>query len=101
MTKNVTSLELQEQTDTLLNEVGKGNVSVVVEQNGEAKAVLIPIEQYQVWLQSREAAFQRIEEIGDRARARWEAAGISEDEMEQLIQETVEEVRAEAYEAQS
>lgn len=96
MTKNVTSSELREQTDTLLKEVGEGKVNVVVEQDGEAKAALIPFEQYQSWLQSREAAFERIDALGQRARARWEAAGMSEDDIEQLIQETVTELRAEA-----
>ncbi len=43
----------------------------------------------------REAAFKRIEAIA--ARARWEAEGKTEEEMERLIEEEVEAVRAERY----
>ncbi len=45
----------------------------------------------------REAAFKRIDEIAERARARWEAEGKTEEEMERLIEEEVEAVRAQRY----
>jgi AbrB family looped-hinge helix DNA binding protein len=45
----------------------------------------------------RAAAFARLEAIAAKAEQSWRAEGKTDEEMEQLINETVEEVRAERY----
>jgi AbrB family looped-hinge helix DNA binding protein len=45
----------------------------------------------------REAAFAELRTIAAEAEGRWLAEGKTDEEMEQLINETVEEVRAERY----
>lgn len=45
----------------------------------------------------RAAAFAWLEAIATKVEARWRAEGKTDEEMEQLINETVEEVRAERY----
>jgi bifunctional DNA-binding transcriptional regulator/antitoxin component of YhaV-PrlF toxin-antitoxin module len=66
---------------------------VLEAQVEDGKIVLTPKE----LVDRREAAFKRIEAIAERARARWEAEGKTEEEMERLIEEEVEAVRAERY----
>lgn len=45
----------------------------------------------------RAAAFARMNAIATKAEKRWRAEGKTDEEMEQLINETVEEVRSERY----
>jgi bifunctional DNA-binding transcriptional regulator/antitoxin component of YhaV-PrlF toxin-antitoxin module len=45
----------------------------------------------------RTAAFARMNAIAAKAEKRWQAEGKTDEEMEQLINETVEEVRSERY----
>ena len=46
----------------------------------------------------RAAAFRELDEIAARAEESWRAQGLSDEKVERLIEETVEEVRAERYE---
>ncbi len=48
-------------------------------------------------LVDRQEAVKRWQAVAAEARKRWEAEGKTEEDMEQLINETVEEVRAELY----
>lgn len=45
----------------------------------------------------RAAAFASLEAIGKRAQAKWEAEGLSDDDVDKMITETVEEVRTERH----
>ena len=46
----------------------------------------------------RAAFFRELDEMAARAESSWRAQGLSDEEVERLIEETVEEVRAERYE---
>jgi AbrB family looped-hinge helix DNA binding protein len=58
----------------------------------EGKIVLTP-----KTVVDRKAAFARLEAIAARAEGRWRAEGKTDEDMEKMIAETVEEVRAELY----
>ena len=45
----------------------------------------------------RASAFREMDEIAARAEASWRAQGLSDEEVERLVDETVEEVRAERF----
>lgn len=56
----------------------------------DGRVVLIP-----QTITSREQAFDDIKQIALRARERWEAEGLSEEDIERLIEQAVQEVREE------
>ena len=76
--------EIRRQLD-----LGVGDVLEAQVEDG--RVVLIPKELVD---RRREAAFERMEAVAARARARWEAEGKTEEEMDRLIEEEVEAVRA-------
>jgi AbrB family looped-hinge helix DNA binding protein len=45
----------------------------------------------------RAMTFERVDAIGKRAREKWEADGLTDDDIEKMIAETVEEVRTDLY----
>ena len=81
-----------EMSDTYLSigEVVKDVIAkgeeIIVEQKGEAVAVVMPAELYKQWLRGREAFFNRMREISERV-------NMPEDEAEALIAEAIQAVR--------
>lgn len=65
----------------------------LLEANVEkGKIVLIP-----KTVVDRAAAFARLDAIGKRAQKRWKAEGLTDEDIEKMIAETVEEVRSDLY----
>ena len=64
--KTMSARQVKEQFGRLLKEVSHQNRSVVIEQAGQAMAVLIPVEQYRQWQGQRAAFFAMIDEVRQR-----------------------------------
>jgi prevent-host-death family protein len=72
----------------VLQAVSRGD-KVVVEKNGEPVAAVVPIELYEQWKRRREAFFEHMRQVAERA-------NMPEDEAQALIEEAIAAVRAQA-----
>jgi prevent-host-death family protein len=86
MEKTVGALEARRTFDKVLAEVATHGDRVIVERNGEPVAAVVPIRIYNKWKRDREAFFEGIETIAERA-------NVSEGEAEALVQEAIKAVR--------
>ena len=93
MAKNITSTQLNQNLDHILQEVAQSKADIIIEKNGKATAALIPIALYQAWFARREKAFDILEKIGDDSRRLWEAEGKTETDMLEFVTEAFEEHR--------
>jgi hypothetical protein len=59
----------------------------VIEKNGEPVAAVVPIELYEQWKRRREAFFEHMRQVAERA-------NVPEDEAQALIEEAITAVRA-------
>ena len=89
MLERTTSAEqAKEHFGQLLQDVSHQSQSVVIEQAGQAVAVLIPVEQYRQLKERRAAFFAMLEEVQQRTRE------IPSEELEADITEAVSAVKA-------
>jgi prevent-host-death family protein len=86
MEKTIGAFEVRRTFDKVLRDVGRGD-NVVVEKDGEAVAAVVPIELYEQWKKRREAFFEHMRLVAERA-------NVPEDEAQQLIEEAIAAVRA-------
>jgi len=86
MEKTVGAFEARRQFGRILQEVVARGDKYVVERHGEAVAAVVPIDIYLQWKRRREAFFDKMREVAERA-------NVPEDEAEDLVQEAVRQVR--------
>lgn len=72
--------------------IAEGDLLEAMVENG--KIVLIPKKLID---RRREAAFERMEAVGERVAKQLEAEGLSQEDLERMIEEEVEAVRAQRY----
>ena len=72
----------------LLEELGIDTGDLLEAEVQDGKIILTPKE-----VVDRKAAFARLREIGEEARKRWEADGLTDDDIEKMIEEEVAAVR--------
>lgn len=87
MDRIIDSVEARSNFGEMLREVESQRRQFVVERNGEPVAAVVPIELYRQWQRQREAFFDRLEQIAQRA-------DVPEDEAMQLALEEQRAVRA-------
>jgi len=86
MEKMVGAFEARRQLGKILKEVsGKGD-RYVVEYHGEPVAAVVPIELYEQWKREREAFFDELQTIAERA-------NLAPEEADALAQEAIQAVR--------
>lgn len=86
MEKMIGAFEARRQLGKILKEVsGKGD-RYVVEYHGEAVAAVVPIELYEQWKREREAFFDKLQAVSERA-------NLAPEEADALAQEAVQAVR--------
>ena len=77
--------------ESLVDEVGKGNVSVILERDGQPAAVLVSLTDYERITALRESLVEQMDRVSAYA-----ATQATQEEIEAAIEEAVEEVEAEA-----
>jgi prevent-host-death family protein len=92
MEKTVSAAQARRQFGKLLDAVATCHERVIIERHGEPAAVLVPVNVYQQWQELREAAFNDLFALIERAQAN---ANLSEEEADALAAEAVAAVRAE------
>jgi prevent-host-death family protein len=88
MERKIGAFEARRQFGKVLNEVVAKGDRYVVERHGEPVAAVVPIRLYEQWKRERDAFFDRMEAIAERA-------NMSEDEAMALALEAQRAVRAE------
>ena len=88
MTITLGAREARQKFADLLGRVGYGKEVAIVERSGKPIVALIPVEVYEQLIAEREARFQAL----DRIRAR--LPEISENEIQQDVEQTIATVRA-------
>ena len=86
MERTIGAFDARRTFGKVLNEVVARGDAYVVERHGEAVAAVVPIHLYEQWKREREAFFDRMEAIAQRA-------NVPEEEAEQLVQEELRAVR--------
>ncbi len=86
MEKLVGAFEARRQLGKILKEVSAKGDRYVVEYHGEPVAAVVPIELYEQWKREREAFFDKLEAISERA-------NLPPDEADALAHEAVQAVR--------
>lgn len=81
--KTISASQAKEQFGRLLNEVSSQSRSVVIEQAGQAMAVLIPVEHYRQLKEQRAAFFAMVDEAQQRT------SQVPPEELEAAIAEAV------------
>lgn len=93
MIQTVSSQDARERFDALLDSVREKNETVVLEINGEPVAVMISPDDYRQLIQlKRERVWRALDQVRDRN------AGADPDEVLELVNEVVKEVRRERRE---
>lgn len=86
--KTISARQAKEQFGQLLKEVSRQSRSVVIQQAGQAMAVLIPVEQYRQLKEQRAAFFAMVDEVRQRT------SQVPPQELEAVIAEAVSAVKA-------
>ena len=86
-TMTIGAFEARRNFGKIVDTVGYGGRSVVVEKNGEALVAIVPVELLRRWEGEREAFFDEMREVSERST-------ISEEEAAQLVADAVQAVRA-------
>ncbi len=84
--QGITSFEVRRKFGRVLQEVLAKGRKFIVERHGEPIAVIVPIETYQQWKQTRSAFFTAIRSTSERA-------NLAPDEADTLVAEAVKTVR--------
>lgn len=93
-------MELRNQPGTVLDRVFYRNESFVVEKAGEPRAAIVPVREYERMQKRRREARERVFAMMDEMRKRVASSGKSAEEVQQIIDEAIEEVRNEKREKQ-
>lgn len=88
MKKTVDAADIQDKLSQMLEEVSSRGDQYIIERDGKAVAALVPVEIYEIWLQTRERFFRLVDEI------RAENVGVDPEQVERDIEAAVQEVRA-------
>ena len=96
MAKTVTSTELQKNTREVIDWTRTRGESVVIETYGKPMAAILSYEEYQAYLQYRQARTARFDELRRAAAVNATANDLTEEEAVALV----ESVRQEIYEEQ-
>jgi PHD/YefM family antitoxin component YafN of YafNO toxin-antitoxin module len=96
MSRTVTAQEIQQDTDAILASVRSGREPVYVEDDGQSRAVIISVEEYQRLRRIDEAEQERLWAVVESVQQR--NADKDPDEVLRDVTEIVEEVRQELYE---
>ncbi len=89
---NISMMELRNQPGTLLDRVFYRGESFVVEKAGEARAVIVPIRDYQEMQQRKQAARERFWAMTQELQQAFE--GVDSRKIESEIEQAIREVRA-------
>lgn len=87
MEKTVAAYDARRNFGKVLQDVLAHGDRYVVERHGEPVAAVVPIEVYEQWKAARNAFFDRIREVAERA-------NVPADEAEELADEAVKAARA-------
>jgi prevent-host-death family protein len=90
-TITISAMELRKQPGEILNQVFYRNKSIVVERAGEPMAVLMPVRDYEQYVQRKRQAKARFYELAQQISKGFST--LSSDELDTMIDEAVEEVR--------
>lgn len=88
MEKRLSAWETRRQFGKVLREVARDGDAVIVESHGEPVAAVVPFDLYQRWRQRREAFFDHMQAVSERA-------NLSDEEAMEIVEEAIERVRAE------
>jgi prevent-host-death family protein len=82
MEKTIGAFEIRRQFGKILQEVAVKGDRVVVERHGEPIAAVIPMEVYRQWKRSRQAFFDQMRAVSERA-------NLTEGEADELVTEAI------------
>ena len=82
MEKTVSAFEARRNFGKLLQEVAGRGDKIIIERHGEPAAVVVPVDVYRQWQQSREEFFDQMREMA-------EHADLSPEEADKLAEEAV------------
>ena len=63
MIRTISAVEARQRFGQLLNEVQLRHDHYIVERDGKAMAAVVPVDEFQSWMQQREEFFQMIDEV--------------------------------------
>jgi prevent-host-death family protein len=88
MEKRLSAWETRRQFGKVLREVARDGDAVIVESHGEPVVAVVPFERYQQWHQRREAFFEHMRTVSERA-------NLTDEETQDVLEEAIAAVRAE------
>lgn len=89
MVQTLSAWEARRQFGKVLRDVSRNNDAVIVESHGEPIVAVVPIELYQRWERRREAFFDHMQAVSERA-------NLTDEETQEIVEEAIRAVRAEA-----
>lgn len=89
ISKTIAASELDPETQRLVREAGEGKIHLMIVDNGDPVAVIMPLESGQDWVADRKQFFDTIREMQA-------AASLTPEEADELAREAVEAVRSRA-----
>lgn len=88
MEKRLSAWDTRRQFGKVLREVSRDGDFFVIESHGEPVAVLAPIEMYQGWKRSRQAFFDHLRTVSERA-------NLTDEETQETLDRAIQAVREE------
>lgn len=79
MVKTIPEGKVQQQLTSLLNEVDTTGASIVIEQGGKPKAVMVSVARFEAWEKRRKQALAGFKAQAERNQALLDAEGISDE----------------------
>ncbi len=86
MVKTVPEAKAQQQLASLLNEVDSTGASIVIEQGGKPKAVMVSVARFEAWEKRRKQALAGLSAQAERNQALLDAQAVSDEAlMEEMV----------------
>lgn len=86
MVKTVPEAKAQQQLTSLLNEVDSTGASIVIEQGGKPKAVMVSVARFEAWEKRRKQALAGLSAQAERNQALLDAQAVSDEAlMEEMV----------------
>ena len=87
MIKTISAMEARQRLGQIMNEVQLRNDHYIIERAGKPMVAMVPLEEFQAWMDRREAFFQQMEQMQKKNK------DVDPVEMEAEIDEAVAAVR--------
>lgn len=95
MKRYVSSQELSQNIQAVLYDIHQGSDPIFIKDDGRVQAVVVSADFFADWQEKlRKDFFMHLDTMGEKARAIWQAEGKTEEDMLELVNQTVQEYRS-------